>query len=92
VFNDDGRKANLYATVGPMEPGGVVLSGHSDVVPVDGQPWTSDPWRLTRRGDRLLGRGTCDMKGFLALSLALAPHVARGAMTRPLHLAISYDE
>ena len=57
VFNDDGRKANLYATVGPMERGGVVLSGHSDVVPVDGQPWTSDPWRLTRRGDRLLGRG-----------------------------------
>lgn len=92
VFNADGSKANLYATVGPMEPGGVVLSGHSDVVPVDGQPWTSDPWRLTRRGDRLLGRGTCDMKGFLALSLALAPYVARGAMTRPLHLAISYDE
>ncbi|NEL41761.1 MAG: acetylornithine deacetylase, partial [Xanthomonas perforans] len=53
VFNDDGRKANFYATVGPMEPGGVVLSGHSDVVPVDGQPWTSDPWQLTRRGERL---------------------------------------
>jgi acetylornithine deacetylase len=92
VFNADGRKANLYATVGPMEPGGVVLSGHSDVVPVDGQPWTSDPWQLTRRGDRLLGRGTCDMKGFLALSLALAPYLARRTMTRPLHLAISYDE
>lgn len=92
VFNADGSKANLYATVGPLEPGGVVLSGHSDVVPVDGQPWTSDPWRLTRRGDRLLGRGTCDMKGFLALSLALAPHVARRGMVRPLHLAISYDE
>lgn len=92
VFNADGSKANLYATVGPLEPGGVVLSGHSDVVPVDGQPWTSDPWRLTRRGDRLLGRGTCDMKGFLALSLALAPHVARCGMVRPLHLAISYDE
>ncbi len=92
VFNADGSKANLYATVGPMEPGGVVLSGHSDVVPVDGQPWTSDPWRLTRRGDRLLGRGTCDMKGFLALSLALAPYVARRGMVRPLHLAISYDE
>ena len=92
VFNDDGTKANFYATIGPMERGGVVLSGHSDVVPVDGQPWTSDPWRLTRRGDRLLGRGTCDMKGFLALSLALAPHVARRGMVRPLHLAISYDE
>ena len=92
VFNDEGTKANLYASIGPAEPGGVVLSGHSDVVPVDGQPWTSDPWRLTRRGDRLFGRGTCDMKGFLALSLAIAPHVARGRMVRPLHLAISYDE
>lgn len=92
VFNREGNKANFYATVGPMEPGGVVLSGHSDVVPVDGQPWTSDPWRLTRRGDRLFGRGTCDMKGFLALSLALAPHIARGRAVRPLHLAFSYDE
>ena len=92
VFNAEGTKANLYATVGPMEPGGVVLSGHSDVVPVDGQPWTSDPWRLVRRGDRLFGRGTCDMKGFLALSLALAPHVEKTGAARPLHLAISYDE
>ncbi|WP_343527196.1 acetylornithine deacetylase [Sphingomonas sp.] len=92
VFNEDGTKANLYASIGPMEPGGVVLSGHSDVVPVDGQPWTSDPWQLVRRGDRLFGRGTCDMKGFLALSLALAPHVAKTGVARPLHLAISYDE
>ncbi|KTT72139.1 acetylornithine deacetylase [Sphingomonas sanguinis] len=92
VFNAEGTKANLYATIGPVEPGGVVLSGHSDVVPVDGQNWTSDPWRLTRRGDRLFGRGTCDMKGFLALSLALAPHIAKGRAVRPLHLAFSYDE
>ena len=92
VANDDGTKANFYGTIGPMERGGVVLSGHTDVVPIDGQPWTSDPWRLTRRGDRLFGRGTCDMKGFLALSLAVAPYVAQQGGARPLHLAFSYDE
>ncbi len=90
VPNDDGRKANLYATVGPDAPGGVILSGHSDVVPVDGQDWTSDPWTLTERNDRLFGRGTCDMKGFIALALAFAPAFAQGK--RPVHLAISYDE
>jgi acetylornithine deacetylase len=90
VASPDGRKANLYATVGPAVPGGVVLSGHTDVVPVDGQPWTSDPFRLARRGDRLFGRGTCDMKCFLALSLAAAERA--GDLRRPLHLAFSYDE
>ena len=64
IVAPDAAKANLYATIGPAVPGGVVLSGHTDVVPVDGQPWTSDPFMLTRRGDRLYGRGTCDMKGF----------------------------
>ncbi|AOH84796.1 acetylornithine deacetylase [Sphingomonas panacis] len=92
VANDDGRKANLYATIGPAVAGGVVLSGHTDVVPVDGQDWASDPFTLTRRGDRLYGRGTCDMKGFIALALAIVPEVARGSVTRPLHLALSYDE
>lgn len=93
VMSPDGRKANLYATLGPMEAGGVVLSGHTDVVPVDGQPWTSDPFTLTRRGDRLFGRGTCDMKGFLALALAAAPDFAApGRLARPVHLAFSYDE
>jgi len=92
VSNADGRKANLYATIGPAVPGGVVLSGHTDVVPVDGQNWTSDPFTLTRRGDRMYGRGTCDMKGFLALALAIVPEVARGQVARPLHLAFSYDE
>ncbi|MET3759934.1 acetylornithine deacetylase [Sphingomonas sp. UYEF23] len=92
VANADGSKANLYATVGPAVPGGVVLSGHTDVVPVDGQAWTSDPFTLTRSGERLYGRGTCDMKGFLALALAAVPAFARGETARPLHLAFSYDE
>ena len=92
VPNADGSKTNLHATVGPAVEGGVVLSGHTDVVPVDGQPWTSDPWTLTRRGDRLLGRGTCDMKGFLALALAAAPAVLAARTARPVHLAFSYDE
>lgn len=92
VLNEDGTKSNLYATIGPDVPGGVVLSGHSDVVPVDGQPWTSDPWTLTERGGRLYGRGTCDMKAFIALALAAAPDFARAGLKRPVHLAISYDE
>lgn len=93
VASSDGAKANLYATLGPMAPGGVVLSGHTDVVPVDGQPWTSDPWTLTERAGRLHGRGSCDMKGFLALALAAAPaFAAPGELKRPVHLAFSYDE
>lgn len=92
VMNGEGTKANLYATLGPSLPGGVVLSGHTDVVPVDGQAWTSDPFVLTRRGDRLYGRGTCDMKGFIALALAAAPDILASRPTRPVHLALSYDE
>jgi acetylornithine deacetylase len=88
----DGQKTNLYARIGPAAPGGVILSGHTDVVPVDGQPWTSDPFVLTRRGERLYGRGTCDMKGFLALALAAAPHLASAPLQRPAYLAFSYDE
>jgi acetylornithine deacetylase len=93
VPNADGSKANLYATLGPQTEGGIVLSGHTDVVPVDGQPWTSDPFTLTERGGRLYGRGTCDMKGFVALALAAAPLFAQpGRLKRPIHLALSYDE
>jgi acetylornithine deacetylase len=92
VPNAEGTKTNLFASVGPMVEGGVVLSGHTDVVPVDGQPWTSDPFVLTRRGERLYGRGTCDMKGFLALALAAAPELAKAPLARPVHLAFSYDE
>jgi len=91
VPNADGTKSNLMATIGPAVEGGVVLSGHTDVVPVDGQPWSTDPWTLTETGGRLYGRGTCDMKGFLALALAAAPELAKTAK-KPVHLAFSYDE
>ncbi|WP_164115461.1 acetylornithine deacetylase [Sphingorhabdus sp. Alg239-R122] len=90
VANADGSKANLYATAGPNVPGGIILSGHSDVVPVDGQDWSSYPFTLTTRGDRYFGRGTCDMKGFIALALAAVPLFKNGA--KPVHIAISYDE
>jgi acetylornithine deacetylase len=93
VPNADGSKANLYATLGPAAEGGIVLSGHTDVVPVDGQAWTTDPFVLVERDGRLYGRGTCDMKGFLALALAAAPIFAEpGRLKRPVHLALSYDE
>ena len=92
VPNADGTKANLLATIGPNVAGGIVLSGHTDVVPVDGQPWTSDPWTLTERDGRLYGRGTCDMKSFLALSLAALPEFTSAPLKRPIHLAFSYDE
>ncbi|MEI9892006.1 MAG: acetylornithine deacetylase [Caulobacteraceae bacterium] len=92
VPNADGTKSNLFATIGPMVEGGIVLSGHTDVVPVDGQPWTSDPWTLTEKAGRLYGRGSCDMKGFLALALAVAPELAKAPLVRPAHLALSYDE
>ena len=88
----DGQKANLYATIGPQVAGGVVLSGHTDVVPVAGQAWTSDPWTLTERDGRLYGRGTCDMKGFDAISLALVPEILAAPLKRPIHIALSYDE
>jgi acetylornithine deacetylase len=90
--NADGSKANLIATLGPAVDGGVLLSGHTDVVPVDGQPWSSDPWTLTRRDGRLYGRGSSDMKGFLALALAAAPEFAAAPLRRPVQFAFSYDE
>jgi acetylornithine deacetylase len=90
--NEDGTKTNLFATIGPMVEGGIVLSGHTDVVPVDGQAWTSDPFTLTARDGRLYGRGASDMKGFLALALAAAPELAKAQLARPVHLAFSYDE
>ncbi len=92
VPSADGAKTNLMATVGPMIEGGVVLSGHTDVVPVDGQPWTSDPFSVVQRDGRIYGRGTCDMKGFLALALAAVPDLLAADPKRPVHLALSYDE
>jgi acetylornithine deacetylase len=85
-------KANLWATVGPDRDGGVVLSGHTDCVPVDDQDWASDPFVLTERDGRLYGRGTSDMKGFLASVLALVPQLVDGSVDGPVHLAFSYDE
>src|SRR5215472_6892338 len=78
IRNADGTKANLFATIGPGGRGGVILSGHTDVVPVAGQAWTSDPFRLEARDDRFYGRGTADMKGFIALVLALVPQAVEG--------------
>ncbi len=92
TVSPDGEKANLFATIGPDDPGGIVLSGHTDVVPVEGQPWTSDPFVMTRRDSRLYGRGTSDMKGFIAVCLALVPEAVRGPLAKPLHFAFSFDE
>jgi len=88
----DGTKANLHARFGPAVDGGVVLSGHTDVVPVDGQPWSTDPWVLTEKDGLLYGRGTCDMKGFAACILALAPQIAQAELKKPVHIALSHDE
>ncbi len=86
------RKTNLYATIGPDVEGGIVLSGHTDVVPVDGQKWTSDPFTLTERDGNLYGRGTCDMKGFIAAALALVPKFKAMKLKTPIHVALSCDE
>ena len=92
TLNAEASKANLFASLGPAAPGGVVLSGHSDVVPVDGQPWDSDPFRVVERDGRLYGRGTADMKSFLATALALVPEFQAQPLRRPIHIALSYDE
>ena len=93
IHNEDKTKANLYATIGPVDkPGGIVLSGHSDVVPVDGQDWSSEPFALDARGGRLYGRGTADMKGFIAAALAHVPEFVAARTQTPVHLALSYDE
>jgi acetylornithine deacetylase len=87
-----GTKSNLFATLGSGSTGGVLLSGHTDVVPADPDQWTSDPFLLREEGGRLYGRGSCDMKGFLAAVLAMAPHYSRLDLKRPLHIALTYDE
>lgn len=89
------QKANLFATLPAHDgrsDGGIILSGHTDVVPVDGQQWDTDPFSATLRGDRIFGRGTCDMKGFLAVALALVPELLGMKLPRPVHMAFSYDE
>ncbi len=92
TFSDDGNKANLWVAFGPEGPGGVVLSGHTDVVPVDGQNWATDPFVLSEQGGRLYGRGTTDMKGFSAAILAVLERSDLNRLQRPLYVALSYDE
>ncbi|MDR3097232.1 MAG: acetylornithine deacetylase [Paraburkholderia sp.] len=91
-YNAERTKANLFATIGPRDRGGIVLSGHTDVVPVDGQAWTVDPFRLSEKDGRLYGRGAADMKGYLASVLAAVPLFAGRELKMPVHLAFSYDE
>jgi acetylornithine deacetylase len=88
----DGQKASLFATIGPAGVGGIALSGHTDVVPVAGQSWGTDPFTLTERGGRLYGRGACDMKGYLACVLAMVPAFTARELATPIHIAFSYDE
>lgn len=92
TFDEGRNKANLLAMIGPNVPGGVVLSGHTDVVPVAGQPWDTDPFTVVERNGRLYGRGTADMKSFLAIALALVPEFLAARLRVPIYLALSYDE
>ena len=91
-FNEEKTKANLYAIVGPTDRSGIALSGHTDVVPVEGQDWTSDPWQLTEKNDLIYGRGATDMKGFIAVALAAVPEMLSAELHKPIHLCLSYDE
>lgn len=92
IPNAEGTKANLLITLGPNEPGGIILSGHTDVVPVDGQPWDTDPFKTVEKDGKLYGRGTSDMKSFSAVILALLPEFQKRRVKTPIHIALSYDE
>jgi len=92
IYNAERSKANLFATIGPAEQPGIVLSGHTDVVPVDGQPWTVAPFELSEHDGKLFGRGTADMKGYIACVLALVPSLVATDLRMPVHIALSYDE
>jgi acetylornithine deacetylase len=92
VFDETGQKANLYATCGPLDKPGIMLSGHSDCVPIDGQDWNSDPFNVIEHDGKLYGRGTSDMKSFIALTLAAVPELTHAKLKTPVHFAFSYDE
>ncbi len=93
LFNKEGNKASLHCRIGPEVDGGVILSGHTDVVPVEGQKWTTDPFVLTDKDDgKLYGRGSCDMKGFIACCLAALPEMVKATLKKPIYFAFSYDE
>ncbi|MGP6421073.1 acetylornithine deacetylase [Pseudomonas putida] len=92
IYNAERSKANLFATIGPAEQPGIVLSGHTDVVPVDGQPWTVAPFELSEHDGKLFGRGTADMKGYIACVMALVPSLVAAELRMPVHIALSFDE
>jgi acetylornithine deacetylase len=92
TFDDNGSKANLYATVGPPDTAGILLSGHTDCVPTDGQSWDSDPFTVVEYDGKLYGRGTSDMKSFIAITLVAVPELVRAKLKTPVHFAFSYDE
>jgi len=92
IYDETGKKSNLWATIGPADVPGYILSGHTDVVPVDDQNWTNDPFTLTERDGKLYGRGATDMKGYVACCLAAVPDMLKADLKKPLHLAFSYDE
>ncbi len=92
TFDDEGKKANLFATLGPTDRPGIVLSGHTDVVPIDGQAWDTEPFTIAQRDGRLYGRGSSDMKSFIAVVLTMVPEFLRRDLKTPIHLAFTYDE
>ncbi|MGO1120765.1 acetylornithine deacetylase [Rhodovibrionaceae bacterium A322] len=92
VHNEEGSKANLYCTIGPKDVPGIALSGHTDVVPIDGQEWSKDPWQVSEEDGKLFGRGSCDMKSFIAVCLAFAPKFQAASLSMPVHFCFSFDE
>ena len=92
VYDKTGEKAAIYTHIGPKKKGGIILSGHSDVVPVEGQDWETDPFKLTKKEDKFYGRGACDMKGFIACALSAIPDMVEADLQKPIQIAISYDE
>lgn len=92
TFDDEGRKANLFASIGPEHERGFILSGHTDTVPVDGQAWTGDPFSVREQDGRLIGRGTSDMKSFIAVALSMVPHFVERRLKHPIQFALTYDE
>ena len=92
TYDDDRRKANLFATLGPIDVPGIVLSGHTDVVPIDGQDWDTDPYKVVVGKDKLFGRGSTDMKSYIAVCLTHAPEMVKRKLQIPIHFAFSYDE
>ena len=92
ITSETKGKANIFATLGPDTDGGIILSGHTDVVPVEGQNWSSDPFKMKRKNNALFGRGTCDMKGFISAAMAMVPKYSKLDLKRPIHFAFTYDE